>query len=147
VSSKFGLLVGLSGSASVSLPAVLQEAVMTQITTNELRAKWAGKDRWLSDGGSRGAGHLVARIKRNGVFFYFQYIGPDGRKRLFPLGVFDVHGKRGLSLAAARERSAELSALYRKGTIDIHAHFELHEPKLHASSRQLKRNCVRRKRP
>lgn len=98
---------------------------MTQITTNELRAKWAGKDRWLSDGGSRGAGHLVARIKRNGVFFYFQYIGPDGRKRLFPLGVFDVHGKRGLSLAAARERSAELSALYRKGTIDIHAHFEL----------------------
>lgn len=27
---------------------------MAEITTNQLRAKWTGKDRWLSDGGRAG---------------------------------------------------------------------------------------------
>jgi len=96
---------------------------MAQITTNGLRAKWTGKDRWLSDGGSRGSGRLVARITSAGAYFYFKYAS-NGRKRPLPLGPFDIQGEHGLSLAAARARAAELSALYRSGTIDLHAHFE-----------------------
>lgn len=98
---------------------------MAEITTNQLRAKWTGKDRWLSDGGSRGAGRLVARLTRTGTHFFFQYFSPHGDKRLFPLGPFDIQGERGLSLVAARARAAELAALYRSGTTDLHAHFEL----------------------
>lgn len=96
---------------------------MAQITTNGLRAKWTGKDRWLSDGGSRGSGRLVARITPAGAYFYFKYAS-NGRKRPLPLGPFDIQGEHGLSLAAARARAAELSALYRSGTTDLHAHFE-----------------------
>jgi integrase len=96
---------------------------MAEITTNQLRAKWSGKDRWLSDGGSRGAGRLVARLTRTGAHFFFQYFAPRGGKRLFPLGPFDAEGRVGLRLVDARARSAELAALYRAGTTDIHAHF------------------------
>jgi hypothetical protein len=96
---------------------------MAEITTNQLRAKWSGKDRWLSDGGSRGAGRLVARLTRTGAHFFFQYFAPQGGKRLFPLGPFDAERRVGLRLVDARARSAELAALYRAGTTDIHAHF------------------------
>ncbi len=94
------------------------------LTTNGLRAKWPGKDVWLSDPGVRGGGRLLARITRTGVFFYFQYFSSDGRRRPFPIGPFDIHGEQGLSLAAARDRTTELSKLYRSGVTDIHAHFE-----------------------
>ena len=97
---------------------------MTRITANELRAKWRGKDQWLSDGGPRGAGRLVARIGRESVSFLYQYFSADGRKRFLPMGPFDVGGVRGLSLAQARDRSASLSNLYRTGIKDLHAHFE-----------------------
>ena len=51
---------------------------MAQLTTNGLRAKWSGKNRWLSDSGTRGAGRLLARLRRSGVFFYFlQYYLAD----------------------------------------------------------------------
>jgi hypothetical protein len=97
---------------------------MAQITTNGLRAKWTGKDRWLSDGGSRGSGRLVARLTSAGAYFYFKYVSSDGRKRAFPLGPFDAQGEGGLSLVAARARAAKLSELYRSGTTDLHAYFE-----------------------
>jgi len=100
---------------------------MAQLTNNTLRATWRGKDKWLSDGGPRGAGRLVARVTRDGVNFLYQYFAPDGkkrRKRFFPLGPFDVTGARGLSLPKARDRAAELSTLYRAGTTDLHGHFE-----------------------
>jgi integrase len=97
---------------------------MAQLTTNELRAKWSGKNRWLSDSGTRGAGRLLARLTRGGVFFYFQYYLADGQRRQLPLGRFDSQGEHGLSLAGARERTAELSKLYRSGVTDIHAHLE-----------------------
>ncbi|MDB6105710.1 MAG: phage integrase [Gammaproteobacteria bacterium] len=97
---------------------------MAQITTIALRSAWRGKDRWLSDGGARGAGRLVARITRDGVAFLYQYFAPDGRKRFYPLGPYDAQGQRGLSLPGARDRASELSALYRSGARDLHAHFE-----------------------
>jgi integrase len=100
---------------------------MAQITTNALRAKWRGKDEWLSDGGPRGAGRLVARLTESGPQFLFQYFLPNaGRevKRFLPVGPYDAEGTRGLSLPKARDRAAELSALYRAGTTDLHAHFQ-----------------------
>jgi len=50
-----------------------------KITTLALRGAWQRKDRWLSDGGGRGAGRLVARIPREGVGFSYKYFAPDGR--------------------------------------------------------------------
>src|ERR1700719_2977386 len=97
---------------------------MAQLTTNALRAQWRGKDRWISDGGARGGGRLVARITRDGVSMLFQYFAPDARKRFLPLGPYDAAGARGLSLPKARDRAAELSALYRGGIMDLHGHFQ-----------------------
>ncbi len=71
---------------------------MAQLTTNTLRAAWRGKDQWLSDGGARGGGRLVARLTRDGVALLFQYFAHDGRKRFLPLGPYDASGARGLSL-------------------------------------------------
>jgi hypothetical protein len=93
------------------------------ITANQLRAKWNGRDRWLSDGGARNMGRLVARLRREGVTFVYQYFGPEGAKKLFLLGSYDPEGVRGLSLPVARDRAAELTALYRCGVLDLHAHF------------------------
>ncbi len=103
---------------------------MAQLTTNTLRAPWRGKDKWISDGGPRGGGRLVARVTRDGVALLFQYFRrppqdyPDGSKRFFPLGPYDANGTRGLALPKARDRAAVLSALYRAGTMDLHGHFE-----------------------
>jgi len=97
---------------------------MAQITTNGLRAKWTGRVRWLSDSGTRGEGRLLARLKRSGAFFYYQYFSPEGAKRQLPLGRFDMQGENGLSLTAARERSGDLSKLYRSGITDLHAYVE-----------------------
>ena len=94
------------------------------ITANQLRTKWNGRDRWLSDGGARNMGRLVARLRREGVTFVYQYFGPEGAKKLFLLGSYDPEGVRGLSLPVARDRAAELTALYRTGVLDLHAHFE-----------------------
>lgn len=87
---------------------------MAQITTTMLRGRWQGSDRWLSDGGARGAGRLTARLTRDGVLLYFQYFLPGtGKVQRVPLGPYDEAGTRGLSLVQARDKAAELAALYR----------------------------------
>jgi integrase len=93
------------------------------ITTNELRAKWRGKDKWLADEAPRGAGKLLARIEPGAVLLYFQYFD-KGKKKLLALGEYDEGGVRGLSLIQARDRSGELSKLYRGGVTDLHGHLE-----------------------
>lgn len=107
---------------------------MAKITTTALRGRWRGSDRWLSDGGSRGAGRLTARITRDGVLLYYQYFlpgagrnrngEPTGKLQRVPLGAFDEQGKRGLSLTAARDRAGQLAALYRSGVRDLNGHLE-----------------------
>lgn len=94
-----------------------------ELTELALRTKWAGKDTRLTDGGSRGAGRLIAMLRQNGATLYFQYFDAEAKKRFFPIGPHDSTGKRGLSLTAARDKAAELSKLYRTGTVDLHAHF------------------------
>jgi len=97
---------------------------MARITTLALRAGWRGQERWLSDGGGWGEGRLMARILQDSIGFHYRYYAPDGRKRFLPLGRYDASGERGLPLPAARDRAAELSALYRSGVHDLHGHFE-----------------------
>jgi integrase len=91
---------------------------MARITTMALRSR-SSATRWLTDGGSRGGGRLAVRVSPRGVHLYFQY---GSAKRRLPLGPYDESGERGLSLLQARDRSAELSALYRGGIEDLHAH-------------------------
>lgn len=96
------------------------------ITNAALGAKWRGTDRWLSDGGSRGAGRLVAKLGQSGAIFYFAYFDGQNKRRFLSLGPFNQGGSRGLTLQRARDRAAELSAMYRNGTPDLHVHFKRH---------------------
>lgn len=91
-----------------------------KITDRALQAQKRGKPGWLSDGGSRGAGRLQAIEAK----FYFAYFNPDGKRRFWPIGPYDSSGARGVTLRQARDSAAELSALYRNGAPDLHAHFE-----------------------
>jgi hypothetical protein len=69
-------------------------------------------------------GRLIARLRREGITFIYQYFGPEGAKKLLILGAYDPEGIRGLSLPGARDRAAELTSLCRTGILDLHAHFE-----------------------
>jgi len=66
----------------------------------------------------------MARILQDSIGFHYRYYAPNGRKRFLPLGPYDASGERGLTLPAARDRAAELAALYRSGVHDLHGHFE-----------------------
>jgi len=101
-----------------------EESIANAITNAALGAKWRGVDRWLSDGGSRGAGRLVAKIGQAGATFYFVYFDAGDKRRFLPIGPFDAGGNRGVTLQRARDRAAELSAMYRNGTPNLHEHFE-----------------------
>ena len=63
-------------------------------------------------------GRFVARSAREGVAFLYQYFAPGGRKRFLPIGGYDPTGIRGMPLPKTRDRAAELSVLYRGGTVD-----------------------------
>lgn len=96
-----------------------------ELAARELEAPWAGKDRWLSDGGSRGAGRLVGKLSQAGVTWYFAYTGTAGNRRFWPIGPYDPKGKRGtFTLANARDEAARLSKLHREVGRDLHEHFE-----------------------
>jgi hypothetical protein len=72
-------------------------------------------------------------------------LDPRGTKRLFLLGSYDPEGVRGLSLPVARDRAAELTALYRTGTLDLHGHFERQRAD-QERARKSRRSSGRRKR-
>ena len=115
---------------------------MPQLTVTALRARWPGFDRWLSDGGARGGGRLLARVMRDGVHWYYLYF-EEGQKRRLPLGPYDERGARGLSLVQARDRVAELAALYRSGVTDLHGHLE-REREAAARAQQAAQEAARR---
>lgn len=106
------------------------------LTAKSLRTKWKGKDRWMPDKGARGAGQLVARILRGGAMLYYgypvRYVATEGKHRgqertgqkRLPLGPYDETGARGLTLAEARMKVAELAELFRNGITDVHGHLE-----------------------
>lgn len=96
---------------------------MAELTDRTLQRKWSGKDEWLSDRGSRGAGRLVAKLATSGVTFYFQYY-LDGRRRFLPIGAYDRRGERGKTLLQARDQAQEWSVLMRSGVSDLHGFLE-----------------------
>lgn len=96
---------------------------MAELTDRTLQRKWSGKDEWLSDRGSRGAGRLVAKLATSGVTFYFQYY-LDGRRRFLPIGAYDRKGERGKTLLQARDQAQEWSVLMRSGVSDLHGFLE-----------------------
>lgn len=96
---------------------------MAELTDRTLQRKWSGKDEWLSDRGSRGAGRLVAKLATSGVTFYFQYY-LDGRRRFLPIGAYDRKGERGKTLLQARDQAQEWSVLMRSGVADLHGLLE-----------------------
>ena len=92
---------------------------MAGLTDRSLRRKWAGKDEWLSDGGSRGAGRLLAKLSSGGVTFYFQYYISE-RRRFLLIGPYDSKGDDGKTLLQARDKAHEWSLLLRSGVSDLH---------------------------
>jgi integrase len=96
---------------------------MAELTDRTLQRKWSGKDEWLSDRGSRGAGRLVAKLAASGVTFYFQYY-LDGRRRFLPIGAYDRKGERGKTLLQARDQAQAWSVMMRSGVADLHGLFE-----------------------
>lgn len=91
-----------------------------QITAKALEAQRRGTKGWLTDGGSRGAGRLIAKDAK----FYFSYFNVERTRRFLPIGPYDDKGARGLTLQQARDKAAQLSMLYRSGVQDLHGHFE-----------------------
>jgi integrase len=96
---------------------------MAQLNDNTLKRKWTGKDEWLSDRGSRGAGRLIAKLTVTGVTFYFQYYC-NGQRRFLPLGPYDPKGERGLKVIQARDQAQAWSVLMRSGVADLHGYYE-----------------------
>ena len=104
--------------------------------------RFGGEERWLSDGGARGAGRLVARVAAEGTSFYFRYRA-DGQNRALALGDYHQTGDGGLSLRQARDRAAELTALLRSGVTDLHAHLRREQAAREAAAREAE-EAVRR---
>jgi len=105
-----------------------------QITDKAMQAKPQAKDTWLTEEGVRGTGQLNGRITPKGTrSFYFRYTGSDGKRVRLPIGQYDPKGDGSarFTVQQARDKSRQLSTLYRSGIRDLAAHF-LHE----ASARQ-----------
>ncbi len=105
-----------------------------QITDKAMQAKPQAKDIWLTEEGVRGTGQLNGRITQTGTrSFYFRYTGSDGKRVRLPIGQYDPRGDGSarFTVQQARDKSRQLSTLYRSGVKDLAAHF-LHE----ASARQ-----------
>ena len=91
---------------------------MAGLTDRTLRKKWAGKDEWLTDGGSRGAGRLIAKLTAAGITFYYQYF-IEGRRRFLAIGSYDPKGEGGRTLLEARDQAHEWSVLMQIGRAHV----------------------------
>jgi hypothetical protein len=79
---------------------------------------------WLTEAGNRNEGALRAKGGPNGARLYYRYRDTAGRYDDLPLGTFDEKGKRGLTLAQARERVRQLRDRYLTGARDLRAALE-----------------------
>jgi len=95
---------------------------MPKLTHRGLQSLATGK--WLSDGGARGGGTLVARKLASGkVLMYFRYTNVGGAREVITIGEWAGSGGT-LSLEAARSRALALSDRYRNGERDLSAALE-----------------------
>jgi hypothetical protein len=116
--------------------AIKRQSIMA-MTVKGLGALAMGK--WLSDGGRKGAGRLLAtKLKTGSVVFYFRYTKPDGTRDTLPLGSFDPEGAAGLKLHQASKKANELSRRYQSGDRDLRAILEAEEQE-RAREREMQR--------
>ncbi len=95
------------------------------ITDKEMKARPGSKDVWIRESLGYGQGALQARITRTGERrFYFRYVESSGSEARLLIGPYSADGTNGMTLAQARDRAKELSALYRSGARDLREHFE-----------------------
>src|SRR5262245_59031777 len=83
-----------------------------------LQAQKRGAPGWLSDGGSKGAGRLIAK---EAVFYfsYFRLVEKKWKRRFLTLGYYPS-----MSVREARAKAAQMSELLASGVTDLHAHFD-----------------------
>jgi len=94
------------------------------ITDRHIQARSATDSKWLSESLGRGHGVLQARITPNSErLFYFRYTDSFGVRQRMLVGPYSPKGAGGLTLAQARDKARELSALYRSGVKDLKEHF------------------------
>lgn len=101
-----------TGRAPRNCNGALTEAVLAR--------PWNGRDRWLSDGGGRGGGRLIAKSARNGVVFYFVWFDADGRRRFRRIGRHAADGaapagRDTVALGDARRMAATFAERLRRG--------------------------------
>lgn len=91
-----------------------------------MQARPKAEDAWLIESGARGDGVLVGRISPAGArSFYYRYTGSTGQRVRLPIGGFDPKGDGNVTftVAQARDKARDLTALYRAGTRDLREHF------------------------
>jgi hypothetical protein len=77
------------------------------LTTRKLEGLKPGE--WASDPAPRGEGRMLARRLATGrVMLYFRYITKAGRRDTLPVGMFDIRGHDGMTLADARAQVGNL---------------------------------------
>jgi hypothetical protein len=103
------------------------------ISTRGLAALKSG---WLTEPGNRGEGALRAKGSAHGPRFYFRYRDSQGRTDDLPLGSYDESGSRGLTLAQARKRTAELRTRYLAGDRDLRAALEAEQREVERQRRE-----------
>lgn len=98
---------------------------MSRLTDALLRTlRWKDADQWLSDGGSRGTGRLLAKLSKEGIKFYYQYFNSDKQRRFLSIGKYDAKGERGITLKQARDQVSKLAARANAGETDFHERIE-----------------------
>lgn len=95
------------------------------ITDKEMGSKATGTDQWFTDPAPRGAGRFMGRITAGGErSFYFRYTTSTGNRDTLAIGPYHSKGSDGyFTLAAAREKAAGWSKLYKEGARDLRQHF------------------------
>lgn len=92
------------------------------ITPLQMEATPQAKEQWFTESLGRGFGTFLGRITPAGERrFYFRYTDAERRQHRLLIGAY---GPGGLTVAQARVKARELSALYQSGARDLRAHFE-----------------------
>lgn len=82
---------------------------------------------WLTEKGNRNEGSLRAKGGPNGARLYYRYRDSSDKYDDLPIGTFDESGKRGLTLAQAREQVRALQGRYLTETRDLRTAIEADE--------------------
>ena len=101
---------------------------MGRLTAQGIKAAIsAGKPTKKSDGATVGAGALSLFVTKSGAALWYYRHGARDSREDYPLGPCDPDGRRGLTLAQAREEAAKLAKLLRSGIPNLAAHFAAEE--------------------